>query len=77
MQRAIARYARDGRTVVGMTGMPEAALACELALPYVSVCVIVNPAAGVVPGAVDMDSLRAASVAGAQRLGALLRALAT
>ncbi len=72
----VRRLARDGCTVVGMTGMPEAALACELELPYVSVCIIVNPAAGVVPGAVDMDALRAASIAGADRIGMLLRALA-
>ena len=38
--------ARDGCDVVGMTGMPEAALACELGLPYASVCMVVNPAAG-------------------------------
>jgi 5'-methylthioadenosine phosphorylase len=29
-----------------MTGMPEAALARELDLPYVAICVVVNHAAG-------------------------------
>jgi 5'-methylthioinosine phosphorylase len=38
--------ARDGCDVVGMTGMPEAALARELAMPYASICMVVNPAAG-------------------------------
>ncbi len=71
----IRRLARDGCTLVGMTGMPEAALARELELAYASVCVVVNPAAGVVPGAVDMAALRAASVAGAERIVSLLRAL--
>lgn len=42
----IKRMARDGCDVVGMTGMPEAALARELALPYASICMVVNPAAG-------------------------------
>ena len=29
-----------------MTGMPEAALAAELELPYAAICMVVNPAAG-------------------------------
>ncbi len=42
----IERLDRDGVTLVGMTGMPEAALARELELPYVAICVVVNHAAG-------------------------------
>jgi 5'-methylthioadenosine phosphorylase len=42
----IDRLDRDGATLVGMTGMPEAALARELDLPYASICVVVNYAAG-------------------------------
>ncbi|TXS92982.1 S-methyl-5'-thioinosine phosphorylase [Parahaliea maris] len=42
----VRRLARDGCDVVGMTGMPEAALARELGLPYASVCMVVNAAAG-------------------------------
>ena len=42
----VQRMARDGCDVVGMTGMPEAALARELGLAYASVCMVVNPAAG-------------------------------
>jgi len=42
----ITRMARDSCDVVGMTGMPEAALARELAMPYASICMVVNPAAG-------------------------------
>ena len=42
----IDRMERDGCTVVGMTAMPEAALARELDLPYAGVCLVVNPAAG-------------------------------
>jgi 5'-methylthioinosine phosphorylase len=42
----IDRLERDGATLVGMTGMPEASLAREAGLPYVSICVVVNHAAG-------------------------------
>ena len=42
----IDRLERDGATMVGMTGMPEAALARELHLPYAALAVVVNPAAG-------------------------------
>lgn len=42
----IDRLERDGCTIVGMTAMPEAALACELELPYVSCSSVVNYAAG-------------------------------
>jgi len=42
----IDRLDRDGATMVGMTGMPEAALARELDLPYATIAVIVNHAAG-------------------------------
>jgi 5'-methylthioadenosine phosphorylase len=42
----IDRLERDGATLVGMTGMPEAGLARELEMPYAAVCVVVNHAAG-------------------------------
>lgn len=42
----IDRLERDGATMVGMTGMPEAALARELKLRYAALTVVVNPAAG-------------------------------
>jgi 5'-methylthioinosine phosphorylase len=42
----IDRLERDGATMVGMTGMPEASLARELRLGYVTLAVVVNPAAG-------------------------------
>jgi 5'-methylthioadenosine phosphorylase len=43
----IRRLERDGCTLVGMTGMPEAALAREIELPYAALCVVANHAAGV------------------------------
>ena len=42
----IDRLERDGATMVGMTGMPEAALALELGLGYAALAVVVNAAAG-------------------------------
>jgi 5'-deoxy-5'-methylthioadenosine phosphorylase len=42
----IRRMARDGCDMVGMTGMPEAALARELELEYACCAVVVNRAAG-------------------------------
>ncbi len=43
----IRKLSGDGATVVGMTGMPEAALARELGLEYATIAVVVNHAAGV------------------------------
>lgn len=42
----INRLERDGADMVGMTGMPEASLAKELGLSYVTIAVVVNSAAG-------------------------------
>lgn len=42
----INRLERDGVTLVGMTGMPEAALARELNINYAALCPVVNHAAG-------------------------------
>src|SRR5438477_1008888 len=55
----IDRMERDGTTLVGMTGMPEAALAREQALPYVAIAVVVNHAAGRADSAdaISMDGI--------------------
>jgi len=42
----INRMEREGCDIVGMTGMPEAALARELELCYATCAVVANPAAG-------------------------------
>ena len=42
----INRLERDGATIVGMTGMPEAVLARELNLHYAAICPVANQAAG-------------------------------
>jgi len=52
----IARMERDGADLVGMTAMPEAALAREAGLEYAAIAVVANHAAG------KGDSARAISV---------------
>ena len=42
----INRLERDGADIVGMTGMPEAALAREISLEYATIAVVANYAAG-------------------------------
>jgi 5'-methylthioadenosine phosphorylase/5'-methylthioinosine phosphorylase len=53
----IARLERDGCHLVGMTGMPEAALARELGLCYASLAYVVNWAAGKGDGPIDMQEI--------------------
>ncbi len=54
----ISRMAQDGCDVVGMTGMPEASLARELGLAYASVCMVVNPAAGLGELPISIEMMR-------------------
>ena len=51
----IQRLKRDGCDLVGMTGMPEAALARELELDYASICVNANWAAGLSDELITME----------------------
>ena len=53
----IARMQRDGCDLVGMTGMPEAALARELDLCYATLAYVVNWAAGKAEGPIAMDEI--------------------
>ena len=55
----IDRMQRDGCTLVGMTGMPEAALARELELCYASCAVVANRAAGRGDGGISMAEIEA------------------
>lgn len=50
----INRMERDGVDIVGMTGMPEAALAREAAIPYAALCVVANWAAGRVDSSAEI-----------------------
>ncbi|MGI9324668.1 MAG: S-methyl-5'-thioinosine phosphorylase [Pseudomonadales bacterium] len=68
----VSRLDRDGCTLVGMTAMPELALLRERGIAAATLCLVVNPAAGVVPGAVDMQALHAVAKAGAAQMQRLL-----
>jgi 5'-methylthioinosine phosphorylase len=54
----INRLERDGCDMVGMTGMPEAALAREVELPYATCAVVANWAAGRGEGEITMDEVQ-------------------
>lgn len=71
----IRRMARDGCDVVGMTAMPEASLARELGLAYASVCMVVNPAAGLGETPLSVAMMHAIVEREAGAVGALLAAL--
>lgn len=51
----IRRMEKDGCTIVGMTGMPEAALARELDLQYACCAMVVNRAAGKVKTGINFS----------------------
>lgn len=53
----VARLERDGCQIVGMTGMPEAALARELGICYACCAFVVNWAAGKAEGAILMSEI--------------------
>jgi 5'-deoxy-5'-methylthioadenosine phosphorylase len=61
----INRLERDGADIVGMTGMPEAALARELELPYALLTVVANYAAGREDSQHKVDFSSASDVLGA------------
>lgn len=54
----IVKLERDGATIVGMTGMPEAILARELQIDYACVAIVVNPAAGKGDEAISIEKIK-------------------
>ncbi len=56
----IKRLQNDGCDIVGMTGMPEAVLARELDIPYASLALVVNKAAGKSEALITMDDIHLA-----------------
>jgi 5'-deoxy-5'-methylthioadenosine phosphorylase len=71
----IARMERDGCTLVGMTGMPEAALARELDMDYACCAIIANTAAGKTDQVITMDEIQKHLSAGINKTCQLLKAL--
>lgn len=68
----IARLERDGADIVGMTGMPEAALARELELEYACLSLVVNPAAGKSTGIITMAEIEQALAQGMDKVKRVL-----
>jgi len=73
----INRLERDGADMVGMTGMPEAALAREIGLSYAAIAVVVNYAAGRGASAtgVRLEEINAVSQAAMARVRKVLDCL--
>lgn len=72
----IDRLERDGCTIVGMTGMPEAALARELGIDYANISLVVNPAAGRAKGEITMADIERELAQGMGRIRDVIAALA-
>ena len=68
----IRRLARDGNDIVGMTAMPEAALAREKKMAYASVCLVVNPGAGLSDTLITMEDIQTVIDTGMQQVKSLL-----
>jgi 5'-methylthioinosine phosphorylase len=68
----IDRMERDGCDMVGMTGMPEAALARELGLCYAVCAVSANVAAGRGPGPIEMSEIEQNLKAGMSKVRSIL-----
>ncbi len=66
------RLERDGADMIGMTGMPEAALARELDLCYASCAVIANRAAGRGDGEITLNEIEQNLLSGMQKIEKLL-----
>lgn len=71
----IRRMQRDGVDIVGMTAMPEAALAREAGLCYANCALVVNWAAGLAHGPISMQDVHRELDEGMSRLLAVLERL--
>lgn len=69
----IRRMERDGCSIVGMSGMPEAILARELNLDYAFCGAAINPAAGKGDGAISVNDWASAVTTGMQSVQNVLR----
>jgi 5'-methylthioinosine phosphorylase len=69
----IKRMAQDGCDLVGMTGMPEAALARELCIDYANISVVANWGAGIVDGEITMAEIEKNLEVGMNKAVSLLK----
>ena len=68
----VRKLKRDGADLIGMTGMPEAALARELGMDYACLSLVVNPAAGETDEEITMAQINAVLAEGMDRVRLLL-----
>jgi 5'-methylthioadenosine phosphorylase len=73
----INRYERDGADMVGMTGMPETALAMELGIDYAAIAVVSNYAAGRGDSkhGINMEQVNAAASGAMARVRSILESV--
>ncbi len=72
----IRAYARLGAEVVGMTGLPEAALARELGIAYAALAVVTNAAAGLGGATIDGAAIDRLARANQERVRCLFERVA-
>jgi len=70
----IGKMKTDGCDLIGMTAMPEAALARELDIEYASIALVVNWCAGIDDVEISMDQIKAILDLGSQRIQRLISA---
>jgi len=61
-----------GVTVVGMTGVPEVVLAAERSIPYASLCLVANPAAGMSDDPITIEEVMEVVAQGAETVTRIL-----
>ena len=71
----IERMRRDGCDMVGMTGMPEAALAREAGIAYATLALSVNWAAGIGADVITMDEIQRVLDTGVGQIKSILKAV--
>ena len=64
----IQRLKNDGCNIVGMTAMPEAALARELEIPYASIALVVNWAAGLTEDVISFADISSIMETGTNKI---------
>jgi len=71
----VSRLAAEGCDAVGMTTMPEAALAREAGLEYAGLCVVANAGAGLADGPITEAEIHRVLQAAMKRVGKLIAQL--
>lgn len=70
----VRKLINDACDIVGMTGMPEAALARELQLNYASIALVVNWGAGITDEEITMDDIRGVFDSGLKEVRKIIQA---